>query len=174
MSEIRCTLNLCLGEALHGLSWYPHLGLSENHRTVWFVVWILTVGHQHPPTASSCSLLSVPPPRVCLCLHFVASLRLFSPLPICWRTAAPSLPPLPPFLSLLLAVYPPPPPPRLLPPCSLIPPSLSLFGCHLVSYVRGMGGERLWCLGAIRLTSRHSLALPRVVCCVAVPECCRH
>lgn len=56
-----------------------------------------------------------------------------------------------------------PTPSSLLPPCSLIPPSPSLFGCHLVSYVRGMGGDWIWCSGAIRLTSRCLLALPRVL-----------
>lgn len=72
-------------------------------------------------------------------------------LPICWLPVKLQLPP---FLL---------PPSSLLPPCSLIPPSPSLFVCHLVSYVRGMGGEWIWCLGAIRLTSRRRLALPRVL-----------
>lgn len=102
------------------------------------------------------------------------------PLPVCWLPVVqqlppssssfpPSLPPRPPFrlVSLLLAMH----PSSLLPPCSLIPPSPSLFGCHLFSYVRGMGGEWLWCLGAIRLTRRHSLALPRVLCSVVAISC---
>lgn len=99
------------------------------------------------------------------------------PLPVCWLPVVQQLPPssssfppsLPPFrlVSLLLAMH----PSSLLPPCSLIPPSPSLFGCHLFFYVRGMGGEWLWCLGAIRLTRRHSLALPRVLCSVVAISC---
>lgn len=58
---------------------------------------------------------------------------------------------LPPFL--LLSSLPPLP---LLPPCSLIPPFPRLFQCHLVSYVRILGGEWIWCSAVIRVTRRCS------------------
>lgn len=99
-----------------------------------------------------CSLTSAPFALPCHCL-FVDFLSNSSSLP-------PSLPSFLPFCALPVVRC---APSSLLPPCSLIPPSPSLFGCHLVSYVSGMGGEWLWCLGAIRLTSRHSLAFPRVL-----------
>ena len=108
---------------------------------------------------------------VCVCVHFVPSLQLFFALPcrclfvdfLASGGLPPSLPPSSSSLSVALPVVG-CAPSSLLPPCSLIPPSPSLFGCHLVSYVRGMGGEWLWRFGAIRQTSRRSLALPCVCC----------
>lgn len=123
--------------------------------------------------------------NVCVCVCVCILFPHFSSFSLClavaylltsWRAAgslSPSL--LPPSSSSLSVALPVVgcAPSSLLPPCSLIPPSPSLFGCHLVSYVRGMGGEWLWRLGAIRQTSRRSLALPRV-CVVAALECFHH
>lgn len=98
--------------------------------------WIVTLDHRRDPWAFFLPAFHFivcvcVPFRVCVYVLFprLSSFRSAMPLPICWLPVEQQLPP---FLL---------PPSSLLPPCSLIPPSPSLFVCHLVSYVRGMGGN---------------------------------